>query len=186
MQYLEPIDAAIIADALAAWPNESWDGWHRYSGDMGEKLASKPDSLLPSAVYAVLLQMASRVVQVTNDFIDFGLHGSGMHWILPNGELPRHLDSERHAHQPWIRTNSIVCFMEESDGLLTLDDGRQTVVPSPGKVVMFPTDGNWHWVTRTTNNRRTLALFTYRHTADPQVWNLRTRAKFCDSSPPPP
>ena len=178
MKYLEPIDATMIADALAAWPDESWSGWHRYSGDMGEKLASKPASLLPSAVYAVLLQMASRVVQVTNDFIDFGLHGSGMHWVLPNGELPRHLDSERHPDHPWIRTHSVVCFMEKSDGVLVVDDGKQVVLPEPGLIVMFPTDGNWHWVTRTSSNRRTLALFTYQNTANPDVWSLRTRAMF--------
>ena len=168
----------MIADALAVWPDEAWDGWHRYSGDMGEKLASKPASLLPSAVYAVLLQVASRVVQATNDFIDFELHGAGMHWILPNGELPRHLDSERHPHHPWIRTHSVVCFMEESDGLLVINDGQKAIVPTPGAVVMFPTHNNWHWVTKTTTHRRTLALFTYQLTADPDVWKLRTRAMF--------
>lgn len=172
------LNPKFVDSVLKVWPSSSWEGWHRYSGEMGEKLASKPGSLLPAEVYVALIEMAWLAPSHAFSFIDFRLHGAGMHWILPEGELPRHLDSERHPDGPWIRAHSIVCFLEPSDGLLVLEDGERVITPEPGKVVMFPTQDNWHWVTKTSTDRRTLALFTYRDTADPEVWNLRTRARF--------
>lgn len=172
------------------WPDSNWSGWYKYSGERGEKLVSRPDSTLPDSAYSALWSMLSLtwrsgVLDDMGGFIDTELHGAGMHWLLPGACLPRHLDAERHPDKPWIRTHSIVCFLDHDpngSGSLMLDDGKTEVKPIPGQVVCFPTEGNWHWVNETAIHRRTLALFAYRHAgANPEFWNTRSRALFVNT-----
>lgn len=174
-----------IALALLHWPSQAWEGWHRYTGSRGEKLASKPDYDVPESIASALWTIARFAQPYLGDsFIDHALHGAGMHWIGPGGNLPRHLDSDRHPVHAWERTHSIVCFLDtmHSGGELILSDGAETIRPIAGQIVMFQCRGNWHWVNPVEQNRRTLALFTWRHREPAELVWQRDRALFEEKS----
>lgn len=175
------IGSTAVESVLTSWPAQDWLGWHRYSGERGDKLVSKPGVDLPEAVYRALWDMVGLILtdSVSPSFVDLGLHAAGLHWILPGGCLPRHLDAEVHPTKPWVRTHSIVCFLDsiEKGGELVLGDGRQTIKPVRGEVVMFETENNWHWVNQTDQDRRTIALFAWR-ASDINQKDRRSRALF--------
>jgi len=179
------IGLRLVQQAIASWPDESWEGWHRYSGERGEKLVSKPSADLPAEIYACLWATEHIVswphsTYLSSSFIDHGLYAAGMHWIKPGGCLPRHLDAERHPDYPWRRTHSIVCFLDamQDGGELVLNDGQQIIQPEAGQVVLFQTQDNWHWVNETKQHRRTLALFAYQPATGEEHWRQRDRALF--------
>lgn len=179
------IPQSIVSAVQLAWPDQSWQGWHTYTGERGDKLVSKPSSRLPEAVYGALWAILERVSWPVSDclggsFVDLSLHAAGMHWIKPGGRLPRHLDAERHPSNPWRRTHSIVCFLDsmQDGGQLVLQDGKEVIQPVAGNVAVFETTGNWHWVTETKQNRRTLALFAYQPATESEHSERRERALF--------
>lgn len=182
--FCDSLRDTVIDECSYRWPSPSWDGWHRYSGEMGEKLASKPQFDLGTIHYKALVQIASSFQQQlpAGCFVDMSLHGAGLHWIRPGGRLPRHLDAERHPTNPWIRTHSAVCFLDsiKDGGELVLNDGRDVIQPHSGLVVAFETLHNWHWVNRTDVERRTIALFAWKKIADDHCvdGDKTTRATF--------
>ena len=183
MAVIGRVPPEVIQEVVEVWPSSEWDGWYSYTGDRGLKKVSKPGKRLPSSAYEALWKMANLVTAydlVWPGFVDHSLYAAGLHWILPGGSLPRHLDADRHPENPWRRTHSIVCFLDTLDqgGELVLEDGKHVIQPTAGDVVVFETQGNWHWVNETKQDRRTLALFAYQNATGPEFWQGRDRALF--------
>ena len=149
-----------------AWPHEHSDAWHRYSGAMGEKLATLHWRCLPAEVWPVISAVGFHMQRLYSEcVIDWQLHGAGLHQINPGGCLPRHLDSEIHPRTKQARWLSAVLFThnspQESDGALVLE-GKASIRPQRGALVIFETPNQWHEVLPTTVKRKTVALFGYR------------------------
>lgn len=166
------IDNAIsnskLSAADAAWPEASWNGWHRYHGKTADKFGLIHHSLAPPAIQRALWAVAEVIEQRLPDgcFVDYEMHGAGMHMIPPGGFLGRHLDAEKHPQRPWSRTHSAVLFLDSSapaDGGKLVIDGN-SVDPIRNQLVIFETPGAWHEVTQVTGYRlrRSLALFAWR------------------------
>lgn len=166
------IDDAIpsprLAAADAAWPEATWNGWHRYQGKTADKFGLIHHSLAPPAIQRALWAVAEVIEEriPSGCFIDFELHGAGMHMIPPGGFLGRHLDAEKHPQRPWSRTHSAVLFVDSSgdaDGGKLVIEGN-SIDPIRNRLVIFETPGAWHEVTRVIGNRlrRSLALFAWK------------------------
>lgn len=149
----------LINAALATWPDERWSGWHRYTGEMGEKYATKDSLRLPAACQLLINMMAVHSVHVRY-FPDLDLHGAGMHWIKEGGHLPLHRDAETHPLTGWTRRVNAVLFLESCDGgELRFEDSNEVIEPKPGRLVMFPVDQPHEVFPVKSASRRTLSLF---------------------------
>lgn len=153
----------VLRAAKASWPSNDWTGWHRYKGPTADKYGSLHGSLIPMACRMALEQLALRVGDLIDEsFIDYDYHAAGLHQIPPGGFLGRHLDAVRHPLKPWLRTHSVVLFLD------TISDGGQLIVedfpiqPVENRVAVFRTENCWHEVLPTSQWRRTLALFAWR------------------------
>jgi hypothetical protein len=173
----EAIHPAILRACEAAWPDPTWNGWHRYKGTTADKYGSLHHSLIPRACMVALDALAAVVANHIGDsFIDYDLHAAGLHMMPPGGFLGRHLDAERHPIRPWRRTHSIVMPVNSAWGELC---GGELVIESnldsepdqvfevlPGRVVIFETPNIWHKVNRVGTDisklhRKSLALFAW-------------------------
>lgn len=153
----------LIKSALATWPDERWSGWHRYTGEKGDKYASKDALRLPTACQLLIHKMAELSVD-GECFPDLDLHGAGMHWIKEGGRLPLHRDATTHPLTGWTRKLNAILFLESCEGgELVFADTGDIIKPEQGLVVMFPVDSP-HEVARVRKgNRRTLSLFWWDH-----------------------
>jgi len=168
------IRPATLRAAEAAWPKPDWNGWHRYNNATSNKYGSLHHSLIPRACMRALDELADVVSPLIGDsFIDYDLHAAGMHMMPPGGFLGRHLDAECHPIKPWVRTHSIVLFVNTHSGWGELCGGELLVdgeLPIPvesNKAVVFETKNTWHEVARvntdvTLVHRKTLALFAWK------------------------
>lgn len=151
----------------SVWPEESSDSWHRYSGSMGEKLATLHWQCLPAEAWPVIAAIGFQMTQLYPDcVVDWRLHGAGLHQISPGGCLPRHLDGEIHPRTKQPRWLSAVLFMQDSikdlDGALVLE-GKVVIQQRRGRMALFETPGQWHEVLPALFKRRSVALFGYRN-----------------------
>lgn len=179
------IPQSLCLAAEAAWPDPSWQYWHRYNGATANKYGSLDRSRIPAACLAALDALALAVIPyIGNSFIDYDLHAAGMHMMPPGGFLTRHLDAERHPIRPWRRTHSIVMSVNSAWGELC--GGELIIEPDTvigveyGKAVIFETAGTWHHVNRVNTDvsklhRKTLALFAWKIDDD---CDGRTSAQF--------
>ena len=167
------INPALLRACEAAWPETSWDGWHRYNGQTANKYGSLHHSLIPRACLVALDALAEVAAgHIGDSFIDYDLHAAGLHMTPPGGFLSRHLDAEFHPIKHWKRTYSIVLFLHDSPqghgGQLRLE-GRpdQQIYPIENTAVIFSTQDQWHEVCRYSEQavrpRKTLALFAWQH-----------------------
>ena len=165
------ISPALLRACEAAWPEPSWNGWHRYKGATADKYGSLHHSLIPRACMAALDALAELAsTRIGNSFIDYDLHAAGLHMMPPGGFLGRHLDAECHPIRPWRRTHSIVLFVnhqwgELCGGQLILEPDHRIDV-NPNTAVVFETADRWHSVNRVGTDisglhRKTLALFAW-------------------------
>lgn len=168
---MEVIDNAVpiglIRSAVASWPAESWPFWHRYTGDHGEKLATKDPSRLTEACRALVSLMAQRTPPDDHCFPDLDLHAAGMHWIRNGGSLPLHTDAESHPLLPWTRRFSAVLFLESCEGgeLLIHDNGEtKSIEPRPNQLAIFPANMPHEVKKVTKGDRRTVSLFWWEAT----------------------
>jgi len=150
----------------ANWPAETSDVWHRYSGSMGEKLAILHWRCLPAEAWPVICEIGSIMeCYYKGCVIDWRLHGAGLHEIRDGGSLPRHLDGERHPRTGFARWISAVLFvdtLQQGQGGELVIEGKATIRPEAGTLVIFETPGQWHEVLPVhTKRRRTVALFGY-------------------------
>lgn len=151
----------------SVWPDHASDSWHRYSGPMGEKLATLHWQCLPAEAWPVITAIGFEMARLYPEcVVDWRLHGAGLHQINPGGCLPRHLDGEIHPRTNQPRWLSAVLFTHDShssfDGALVLE-GRQHIEPKRGRLAIFETPGQWHEVLQTSVVRRTVALFGYKN-----------------------
>ena len=163
----EAVSPALLEGLCENWPASDSDTWHRYSGTMGEKLATLHWRCVPPEAWPVLVAVGQYMqgnwggVQV-----DWRLHGAGLHEIRQGGSLPRHLDGERHPRTGQARWISAVLFvdtLEPGQGGELVIEGQATIRPQAGTLVMFETPGAWHEVLPVRAwRRRTVALFGYR------------------------
>jgi len=163
------INPAIIRACEAAWPETTWNGWHRYKGATADKYGSLHHSLIPRACMAALDALAAVAADhIGQSFIDYDLHAAGLHMLPPGGFLGRHLDAECHPLRPWRRTHSIVMFVnsvwgESQGGELIV--GNEAIPVAPGTAVVFTTARAWHHVnsvsTLSADYRKTIALFAW-------------------------
>lgn len=176
------LPAAVLRSVSASWPGVDWSGWHRYKGDTADKYGLLHVSLLPEACREAIRLLALIMADAIGDsFIDYDLHAAGLHQIPPGGFLGRHQDAERHPIRPWVRTHSIVLFLddfqEEDGGKLVLEPDVH-ITPKANMAVVFETPKVWHYVQRTAETapmRRTLALFAW---AESRSFEGATAAKF--------
>jgi len=178
------INPAIIRACEAAWPDTTWNGWHRYKGATADKYGSLHHSLIPRACMAALDALAAVAANhIGESFIDYDCHAAGLHMMPPGGFLGRHLDAECHPIRPWRRTHSIVmgvnsAWNREHGGKLVIESNLDSqpdmsIFPEPGQAIIFETAGQWHEVKPVAPDasqyRKTLALFAwdlrYDHTA---------------------
>jgi len=153
--------------AEAAWPDQFWPHWHRYSGKTANKYGSMDRARIPAACLAALDALALAVIPyIGESFIDYDLHAAGMHMLPPGGFLARHVDAESHPIRPWRRTHSVVLFLNSSWGeswggqLLIAPDIEITV--EAGSAVIFDTPNQLHEVAQVYGgHRKTLALFAW-------------------------
>lgn len=163
----DAVDAATIEELAVVWPALDSDVWHRYSGSMGEKLATLHWRLLPAEAWPVVSEIGWHMVShYPNAKIDWRLHGAGLHEIRQGGSLPRHLDGERHPRTGQARWISAVLFVDTLEpgqgGQLVIED-KAMIRPQAGTLVMFETPDQWHEVLPVRAwRRRTVALFGYR------------------------
>ena len=175
----DAVDAATIEELTAVWPAIDSDVWHRYSGTMGEKLATLHWRLLPAEAWPVVSEIGWHILShYPSCKIDWRLHGAGLHEIRQGGNLPRHLDGERHPRTGQARWISAVLFVDTLEpwhgGELVIED-KATVRPQAGTLAIFETPGQWHEVLPVHAwRRRTVALFGYRA----EVCSGRTSALF--------
>ena len=164
------LSAQMLNAVRAAWPDESWQYWHRYNNATSCKYGSMDRCRIPTAIQTALDRLAAVVEPHLPDdcFIDHDLHAAGMHMIPPGGFLGRHLDTEYHPIRDWKRRFSVVCNVNEAwgetDGGYLLIDGELPIKPEAGTAVIFETPGTWHEVSRVhsrTLYRKTLALFAW-------------------------
>ena len=166
----DAVDAATIEELTAVWPAIDSDVWHRYSGSMGEKLATLHWRLLPAEAWPVVSEIGWHMLShYPGAKIDWRLHGAGLHEIRQGGSLPRHLDGERHPRTGLERWLSAVLFVDTLEpwhgGQLVIED-KATVRPQAGTLAIFETPGQWHEVLPVHAwRRRTVALFAYREAA---------------------
>lgn len=166
------IPAAILRAASAAWPDETWLGWHRYDNSTSRKFGSLPHSPMPRACIAAIEALAAQCAgRIGDSFIDYDLHAAGLHMIPPGGFLAQHVDAERHPLRPWKRTHSIVLFVNhqwaEDDGGMLRIEGHE-IIPRHNTAVVFETPGVRHEVTEVRSNvaRKTIALFAWQESTD--------------------
>ena len=160
------VPVQMLHDIDHVWPATSWDGWYKYSGHYGDKLASLHAKCLPIECVAALGIVAAKMQsRFHNLIVDWTLHGAGMHQINRGGSLPAHYDAECHPRETmWLRAVSAVLFldtMQEQDGgeLVVADE---VIRPVRGSLAMFETPNCLHEVKQVhTERRRTLALFGY-------------------------
>jgi len=167
------INPALLRACEAAWPETSWDGWHRYKGITADKYGSLHHSLIPRACIVALDAFAEVISDHIGDsFIDYDLHAAGLHMMAPGGFLGRHQDAESHPLKQWKRTHSIVLFLHDSPqehgGQLLLEGWTdQHIYPIENTAVIFSTQDQWHEVCRyselAVQPRKTLALFAWQH-----------------------
>lgn len=163
----------LIEAARATWPDERWPHWHRYTGEHGDKLASKDADRLPAACRLLVARMAELAVPA-GCFPDLDLHGAGMHWLRRGARLPRHLDAQRHPLLGWRRRFNAILYLDTcSGGDLRLEhQGREVAVqPRVNRLAMFAADPP-HEVTEVTDgDRRSLSLFWWSEPNEPQPAN---------------
>jgi len=162
------LPAAVLRSVSASWPSVDWNGWHRYKGFTADKYGLLHVSLLPEACREAIRLLAISVADMVEDsFIDYDLHAAGLHQIPPGGFLGRHQDAEKHPLRPWVRTHSIILFLDnfqkEDGGSLVLEPDI-LITPEANMAVVFQTPNTWHYVQKTAETapmRRTLALFAW-------------------------
>lgn len=149
----------LINAALATWPDERWSGWHRYTGEQGDKFATKDSLRLPAACQ-LLINMMAKFQVPEGCFPDLDLHGAGMHWIKEGGRLPLHRDAQTHPLTGWTRRVNAVLFLESCEGgELRFNVGGEVIEPKAGKIVRFPVDQPHEVLKVKGGQRRTLSLF---------------------------
>jgi Rps23 Pro-64 3,4-dihydroxylase Tpa1-like proline 4-hydroxylase len=171
---VDAIPRSLCLAAEAAWPDQFWPFWHRYNGATANKYGSMDRSRIPAACLAALDALALAVVPfIGESFIDYDLHGAGMHLSLAGGFLKRHLDAERHPIRRWERTHSIVLCVssewEDRYGGQMVIEGQGTFTPRFGTALIFETRGAVHEVKPVADDapvgRKTLALFGWKTSA---------------------
>ena len=179
----------LLRAAVAAWPSNDWLGWHRYQSATANKFGSLTHADIPRACRVALEALADKIgPYIDPSFIDYDLHGAGLHTIPPGGFLAGHVDAECHPLRPWRRTHSIVLGCNEHwpsqwDGRLYLQ-GHAPRLPAWNTAIMFETPNQWHEVQAVsesaTESRKTLALFAWRIDAD---CHGKTSAQFASTGP---
>lgn len=162
----DAVESSALQLLAEHWPDSTDDGWHRYSGTMGEKLATLHWRCLPAEAWPVICEIGWMMqAHYPGVLIDWRLHGAGLHEMLPGGRLPRHLDGERHPRTGLARWLSAVLFLdtlETHEGGALHIEGKCTIQPAAGTLVIFETPDQWHEVLPVHARRRTVALFGYR------------------------
>lgn len=156
--------ASLVNAALATWPEARWSHWHRYTGQHGEKLASKDPARLPFACLELIRHMAGVYIPDAEAFPDFDLHGAGMHWIREGGSLPLHTDAMVHPTLGWRRRFNAVLYLDSCEGgELVFRDSRSepsvSVRPEKNMLVVFPVSHPHEVLTVKSGERRSLSLF---------------------------
>ncbi len=169
------ISPALVRAAEAAWPAPDWQYWHRYQGATADKFATMDRCRIPAACLAALDALALSVADKIGDsFIDYDLHGAGLHLSLAGGYLAEHVDAARHPMRPWRRTHSIVLcassgWREEYGGQLVINC-HGVLTPQFCTAVIFETNGVVHQVLPVSKSspisRKTLALFAWETSGD--------------------
>lgn len=185
----------LLREAHDAWPAADWPGWVGYEPPRGHKRASDLTTPLPLACGELLHRMAQLEdrlrywFSVADIVADLGLWGAGLHEMGPGGDLPLHLDADRHARLSLARVLSVVLYVHSTwhpgwGGALELSRGsgraRAAIIePLPGRLVAFKARDAWHAVTPVTCpagcRRLSLALFFY---GPPMTGGGRPRAHF--------
>ena len=141
--------------ALAVFPDEHWEWWHRYGNG---KLATKDPCRVPAECRMALEELAKKCCP-DEGFFDLSLVGAGLHLMPEGSELGEHRDAEYAAHRPWRRTGSLVYFLEYGNGGELVVDGD--VIPAEQNQAVYFPGNQLHYVRRTFQPRRTLSLFSY-------------------------
>jgi hypothetical protein len=166
IEFGEAVSERLLRELDEHWPARESDCWHRYSGSMGEKLATLHWQTLPAEAWPVICRIGEIVQSAyPTTVIDYRLHGAGLHQIDPGGCLPRHLDGEIHPRTKMSRWLSAVLFLDtfgDGDGGELVIEGQAIIRPRRGNLVIFQTPNMWHEVRQTQRTRRTVALFGYR------------------------
>lgn len=161
------VSSSLVRALQATWLDANSGHWHVY--DNGKK-ASKDPCRLPVAANVILSYMASypisSVLNISDTFPDLEyLHGAGLHEMPSGGCLGAHLDSMHHPTKPWKREASLILYLDDVDGgeleLLDSANGNvtQSIQSKSNRLVMFPTQNQWHRVNKCNSVRRSLCLF---------------------------
>lgn len=162
-RYPDFAPTGLINAALAQWPARDWSHWHRYTGEHGDKLASKDPARLPTACLELIRLMAVMNVGDDGCFPDLDLHAAGMHWIPEGGCLPLHRDAEVHPLKGWRRRFNAVLYLDSCEGGQLRFDTGQTVHSFRNTLVMFPVLKPHEVLPVTKGDRRSLSLFWWDH-----------------------
>ena len=159
----------LVNAARATWPDERWPYWHRYSGTMGEKFATKDPSRLTLPCQQIIGQMSGVVVPDPECFPDLELHGAGMHWIREGGCLPCHRDAVAHPLTGWTRRYNAILYLDTCSGgdLVFSDDNNaetSRVAPVKNRLVIFPVSSRHEVEPVISGERRSLSLFWWDNT----------------------
>ena len=151
----------VVRAAAKTWPDEKWSWWHKYDDQASLKFATMGIAPFPPACKLLLDRMATLDVSglSTDAFPDLSFHAGGMHMIPSGGFLAPHRDAEIHPLTGWSRILNAILFVEGSGDLYLDKEGSHKIRPSPGRLVLFETRGAWHGVEKTTENRKTLAVY---------------------------
>jgi hypothetical protein len=168
-QFHDVLPDHIRQAALATFPDESWEHWHRYENG---KLATKDRSRFPPACQMAIDLIAIRCPPA-DGFYDPECVGAGLHFMPSGCELGEHQDAAFAGHREWRRTGSLVYFLEGCVGgeLIVAGD---VIEPVANMAVMF-SGSQLHSVNKTHSPRRTLSLFSYVESAAEKT---TTRAQF--------
>ena len=153
--------ACVIRAAAKPWPDETWNWWHKYDDETALKFATMGRAPFPPASALLLDRMATLdVANLSPDaFPDLSFHAGGMHTLPPGGFLGRHKDAEIHPLTGWSRILNAILFIEGSGDLYLDKDGNYNIHPVPGRLVLFETRGAWHGVEKTSETRKSLAVY---------------------------
>ena len=150
-------DEAVIAKALAVFPDEKSIEWKRFNSSKELKLASSVEENIPlyirQLIYhmnsSLFLNFLSELTGIKNLIPDPYLEGGGLHQIMPGGKLGIHSDFNKHTKLKLDRRINVLLYLnrdwkEEYGGDFELWDTNMThcvqkVAPLFNRMAIFST-----------------------------------------------
>lgn len=193
-------DAALLAEAAAAWPvSAEWSHWFGYDSPLERKRTCAEWAAIPRPCARLLAELAAWASsQYAGLVADTSLYGAGLCDMRAGDFLSLHQDHDRHPHLGLTRLRNAVLFVGDAvwrrhwgGELEVWDGGRESpsvaVLPAPGRVVLFEPSLP-HAVAPVTGPepRRALSIYLYGLPWLPPAAAQRPRARFLAATGEPP